>query len=200
MRQFCNHGIERDAKNFQTSNNDKNRAKQGLHHYEMQSLGLNYRLSELQAALGVSQMLRLAEKRDARRAIAEHYDILFAESNLIDVIQPLQQSERARSAHHLYLVEIDWRRLPIQRRLFMQRLDAFGIGTQVHYIPIYEHPYYSESKIDRCYKPLPLERTVRYAERTLSLPLFAEMRKEDAQYVVETIDRIYRQAKEGRDE
>lgn len=193
IRQFCNHGIEREEQNFQTLAKHRDRAAEGPQHYEMQKLGLNYRLSELQAALGASQMLRLESKRERRREIAEHYDQLFIEHNLLDIIQPLQQDARRRSAHHLYLVAIDWHKLGMKRRKFMQELDKLGIGTQVHYIPIFAHPYYQKQDRlgkDRCYIPLELERTRRYAERTLSLPLFAEMGKEDAQYVVESINSI----------
>ena len=188
MRKLRNHGIERDRANFRTPLPEQSIEEQGSEHYEMQELGFNYRLSELHAALGVAQMKRLQPLREQRRALAEHYDALFDGSSLGDCIQPLQRGLRASSAHHLYIVAFNWDAFGMQRRSCMLALREQGIQTQVHYIPIHHHPYYRQRGL--CEKPVSLANSERYAERTLSLPLFADMRKSDAERVVTALENL----------
>ncbi len=162
------------------------REKRGYEHDEMIELGFNYRLSELHAALGVAQMKRLQPLREKRRALAEHYDALFDRSPLIDCLRPLQRGLRRHSAHHLYIVALDWQAFGMSRRSCMLALQRRGIQTQVHYIPIHHHPYYRRRGV--CEKPVSLANSERYAEQTLSLPLFAAMRKSDVERVVATLE------------
>ena len=168
------------------------REKRGGEHDEMIALGFNYRLSELHAALGAAQMKRLQPLREQRHALAEHYDILFERSSLTDCLQPLQRGLRACSAHHLYIVALDWKAFGMPRRSCMLALRRQGIQTQVHYIPIHHHPYYqqrdTDGKLVNCEKPVGLSNSERYAERTLSLPLFADMHNRDAERVVAALE------------
>ena len=189
MRKLRSHGIERDRDNFHTPLPSDT---EGSEHYEMQELGFNYRLSELHAALGAAQMKRLQPLREQRHALAEHYDALFERSSLTDCLQPLQRGLRACSAHHLYIVALDWQAFGMPRRSCMQALQRQGIQTQVHYIPIHHHPYYqqrdTDGKLVNCEKPVGLSNSERYAERTLSLPLFADMHNRDAERVVAALE------------
>ncbi len=189
MRRLRNHGIERNPEKFEQQPLSDT---QGNTHYEMIELGFNYRLSELHAALGVAQMKRLQPLREKRRALAEHYDTLFANSPLSDCLRPLQRNNRRHSAHHLYIVSLDWQELGMPRRSCMQALQRQGIQTQVHYIPIHHHPYYQQRDKDdnlvNCEKPVELANSEHYAKSTLSLPLFADMRKSDVERVVATLE------------
>ena len=183
MRRLRNHGIERNRDNFRTPVPSDT---QGNTHYEMIELGFNYRLSELHAALGLAQMKRLQPLREKRRALAEHYDTLFDNSSLSDCLRPLQRGLRRHSAHHLYIVALDWQDLGMPRRSCMQALQRQGIQTQVHYIPIHHHPYYQQRGV--CEKPVELANSERYAKSALSLPLFADMQKSDAERVVAALE------------
>ncbi len=210
MRLFCNHGIERDVRRFKddVALSAREMAAQkmtyGYQHYQMQVLGLNYRMSELHAALGCSQMRRIDSKRDRRKELAERYDrllddILIDDVNpLSSIIKPLQRNYRERSAHHLYVTTIDWHRLAINRKRFMQTLantgkDGYGICTQVHYIPIYEHPYYREAAkfTERAlFEAVKLPRSAEYAKRALSLPLFTDMPLSAVERVVDALKEL----------
>ena len=194
MRKLRNHGIERDEAKFQAPQHQEKREERGYEHYETQELGFNYRLSELHAALGAAQMKRLQPLREKRRALAEHYDALFDRSSLIDCLQPLQRGLRACSSHHLYIVALDWKAFGMKRRSCMLALQRRGIRTQVHYIPIHHHPYYrqrdKDDKLVNCEQPVSLANSERYAERTLSLPLFADMQKSDVEKVVKTLEEL----------
>ena len=183
MRNLRSHGIERDRDNFRTPLPSDT---EGSEHYEMIELGFNYRLSELHAALGITQMKRLQPLREQRRALAEHYDTLFDNSSLTDCLRPLQRGLRGHSAHHLYIVALDWKAFGMPRRSCMLALRRQGIQTQVHYIPIHHHPYYRQHGV--CEKPVDLANSERYAEQALSLPLFADMHKSDAERVVAALE------------
>ena len=99
-------------------------------YYEMQQLGYNYRLTDIQAALGLSQLSRLNSNFAKRQEIAFNYDKYFAEDALI---KPLQNAGRDRNSHHLYPILIDFSKISITRRELMASLKNSGIGTQVHY-------------------------------------------------------------------
>lgn len=175
MLRLRNHGIERDSALLQNG-------ETGPWYYEQQDLGYNYRLSDIHAALGASQLTRLAAFTARRRALAAHYDAAFQN---LPAIMPLQSNPdwRGRSAHHLYLVHIDYEALSVTRAEFMHRLKQQGIGTQVHYIPVYEHPYYVANP------PVlvpDLPQTQRYYRGALSLPFFPAMTDDDAAFVSET--------------
>ncbi len=125
------HGITRDPERIEA-------ADEGPWYYEQQALGFNYRLTDIQAALGVSQMKRLDAFIARRRELAARYDRLLSE---LPLVTPWQDPH-GRSAFHLYPIRLRLERLNQSRREIFEALRAAGIGVQVHYIPVHLQPYY----------------------------------------------------------
>jgi len=169
MRQFRNHGISTDA---------RTRAEKGTWFYEMIDLGYNYRLTDIQCALGLSQMGRLTQSLERRRAIARRYAKAFER---VPGIQPLAVSSDVLHAYHLYVIQIDPERFGMDRNLAYRKLHEGGIGVNVHYIPVYLHPYYRQRLgIQPGLCPV----TEAAYERILSLPMFPSMTEADAERVI----------------
>ena len=179
LRMFRNHGIEKAASCFQAAQEGA-AGGDAPWYYEQQTLGYNYRLSDLHAALGLSQLGKLDGFIARRRRLAQRYDAAFANS---DAVGPLQAepSWRARSAHHLYTVAVNFETAGTDRRTVMNSLRAGGIGTQVHYIPVYRHPYY-RGRYGVRFEDFP--QAERYYASALTLPLHPGMEDEDVDRVV----------------
>jgi perosamine synthetase len=140
----------------------------GPWYYEMQELGFNYRITDLQCALGLSQLTKLDRFVDRRRALARRYDRAFANH---PTIRPAQAVDKSSSAHHIYVVAVDFAQLGISRTQIMDALRSHGIGTQVHYIPVPMHPYYR--KLGASMDALP--HAAAYYAHCLTLPLYFEL-------------------------
>jgi len=150
-------------------------------YYEMQELGHNYRLTDLQAALGRSQLTRLPQIIERRREIAAAYAGLLQRQFPDGDIRPLATGRQVSHAYHLYVVRIPFERLGISRAAVMNRLRARGVGTQVHYIPVHLHPYYRRL----CgTKPGDFPGAEAYYAETLTLPLFPELTGVDIERVM----------------
>jgi len=159
------HGITRDA--------DKLIENHGGWYHEMQELGYNYRLPDMLAALGHSQLLRAAQNLERRQAIARRYDTELAGL-------PLTLPYRAADIHHafhLYVVQTE------QRKALYDFLRALNIFTQVHYIPCHLHPYYR----GRGWKKGDLPVAEAYYEKCLSLPLYPSLTDEQQTFVIQAI-------------
>ena len=182
LRQLRSHGIERDGTRF-TDNDPREDGDQKPWLYEQQMLGFNYRLTDIQAALGLSQLAKLDEFLARRRAIVARYDEAFSKLRGIRLPQSSPQ-DRARSAHHLYIAVFDFELLGTTRSRLMGQLAEAGIGTQVHYIPVYHHPYYIRRyAIDRANFP----EAEAYYRGCLSLPLYPGLTDEDVERVVAAV-------------
>ncbi len=175
VRSLRSHGITRDEGEFES-------ASHGAWYYEQQALGLNARMTELQAALGLSQLGRLADMQARREALADRYDTLLAR---LPLILPPRLPDR-RSAWHLYAVEIDPARTPVNRAAAFAALREAGIGVNVHYIPIHTQPFYRRLG----FAPGDFPAAERYYARTLSLPLFPALTSAQQDRVVNVLGSV----------
>jgi UDP-4-amino-4,6-dideoxy-N-acetyl-beta-L-altrosamine transaminase len=167
LKRLRNHGIVR---NPGTSSNGH-----GAWYYEMQDLGFNYRLTDLQCALGLSQLRKLEAWVARRREIASLYDRLLGGLN--DVTIP-HQRPNARSSYHLYVIQVP------RRSKVYATLQARGIGVQIHYLPVHLHPLY---RTRFGFKPGDFPVAEAYYERALSLPIFPRLRDEEVEHVVDEL-------------
>ena len=170
---FRNHGVTRD--------NLRNPSPGGWY-YEMQELGLNYRLTDIQCALGIHQLQKLDGFIDARHERVARYEAAFKDISQLRL--PVER-EGVRSGWHIYPVRL-------QGELATRRADVFrmlreaGIGVQVHYIPVHWHPYYE----DLGYKKGTCPKAEAYYEAEISLPLFPGLTEQDQETVIVQVKKI----------
>ena len=174
MRNFRNHGIVRDTGQLES------RTSAAPGYYELQTLGYNYRASDLHCALGASQLSKLDGLVEKRADLVAEYDALL--NDLTPLVRPIQRKSTLRTGWHLYQVLIDFGEAGIDREHLMDRLREHGIGTQVHYIPVDSQPYYRKIS-----ETPPLPGADSFYGRCLSLPLFAGMNKTDVSRVCTTL-------------
>ena len=153
----------------------------GPWYYEMQSLGYNYRLTDLQAALGLTQLAKLDQFAARRKAIISHYNQSLSG---LSWLQTPRQVDGVDSCFHLYVTQIDFSKIGKTRSQAMQKLLDQGVGTQVHYIPVHTQPWYI-STFGYQVGDYPVAEA--YYERTLSLPLFPAMSDADIARVVSAV-------------
>ncbi|MEL7188799.1 MAG: UDP-4-amino-4,6-dideoxy-N-acetyl-beta-L-altrosamine transaminase [Pseudomonadota bacterium] len=165
MQMDRSHGITRDADLLE-------QADEGAWYYEQQRLGFNYRMTDVCAALGLSQLDRLPKFIQRRREIAAVYDAAFAD---LPVVTP-HQHPQAQSAWHLYVIRV----AAEKHRATFDALRAAGILVNLHYIPVYLQPFYQKLGFERGYCP----NAERYYAEALSLPMFPTMTDEQQQKVI----------------
>jgi perosamine synthetase len=169
LRIFRNHGISTDF---------REREKSGSWYYEMTDLGYNYRISDIQCALGRSQLKKLPRFLEHRAAIAQIYTEAFSQT---EHIRPLAVSADVRHAWHLYVVRVEFDRLGIDRKKAFNHLRAKGIGVNVHYLPVHLHPFYQRSfgtHTGMC----PIAESA--YDQILSLPIHPAMSEADIEFVI----------------
>jgi UDP-4-amino-4,6-dideoxy-N-acetyl-beta-L-altrosamine transaminase len=172
MYRFRNHGITTDH---------RTREQAGSWTYEMVDLGYNYRLTDFQSALGISQLAKLDAWLARRQAIARRYDEAFAR---IEGVSPLAVRRDVVHAYHLYVIQLELEQLRVGRTEVYRALRDEGIGVNVHYIPVHLHPYYRERfGTDRGLCP----NAEQAYERILTLPLFPRMSDADEDDVVRAV-------------
>jgi len=157
LRLLRSHGMTRDPAQMEQE-------PEGPWYYEQQELGFNYRLTDVQAALGTSQLARIDTLGVQRDALAQRYDRLLAE---LPLRLPARQADR-QSSWHLYAVEIDAQRTRARRINVFKQLRAAGLGVNVHYIPVHLQPYYARQGFRRGDFPA----AEGYYDQALSIPLF----------------------------
>lgn len=184
LQALRSHGIVREG--FVDADQATNGGEPAAWYYEQQTLGFNYRLSDMQAALGLSQLNRLDMFVSRRREIAARYDEAFRGLAHLDLVQA-DPAERARSAHHLYVGLFDFAALDTTRTAIMNDLHSQGIGSQVHYIPIHRQPYHKALLNVGCEH---FPNAERYYERCLSLPIFPAMTDEEVERVIQAVTRV----------
>lgn len=172
MQLLRTHGITRDP--LQMKN-----VVQGTWYYEQQDLGFNYRMTDFQAALGLSQLERLESFVARRQSLASTYNEAIAD---LPLILPFQNPD-AHSAVHLYVIQVDTDHSPLNRLSLFESLRKAGIGVGVHYIPVHLHPYYRDLGFGMGSFP----EAEYYYTRALSLPLYAGLTEDDQAKVIETL-------------
>lgn len=175
MALYRSHGITRDASLMQNESH-------GGWYYEQVDLGFNYRMTELQAALGVSQMQRLESFIEARHQLARRYDALLKD---LPLIIPFQLEE-TYSGLHLYVIRLKLDEINKTHKGVFEALREQGIGVNLHYIPVHTQPYYQQMG----FKWGDFPQSEAYYQEAISLPMFHIMTVEQQDVVVETLTRI----------
>lgn len=174
------HGINKGNDPLLNLDAAREAGEPNLWYYEMQELGLNYRITDIQSALALSQLGKLDRFITRRKERARRYDSALAG---MTTLKPAQPTGRERSAHHLYPVRIDFRQAGYTRTQLMGRLRERGVGSQVHYIPVYSHPYYRHLG----YRSGDCPEAEAYYREALSLPLFFTLSDGDQEGVVKAL-------------
>lgn len=152
-------------------------------YYELHAASTNYRVTDMQCALGTNQLGKLPRFAAARAAVRAVYDAELP--RLSPVVRAVTPSAVTAPVLHLYIALIDFAAVGLSRRQVMERLRAEGIGTQVHYIPLHLQPYFRD-----LYGASSLPGAESYYARALSLPMFAGMSPDDARRVVDTLEKV----------
>ncbi|MCS3661170.1 UDP-4-amino-4,6-dideoxy-N-acetyl-beta-L-altrosamine transaminase [Salinibacter ruber] len=175
MRQFRNHGI--------TSTHHE-RSEEGSWYYEIPEAGYNYRLTDFQCALGMSQLEKLPGWVERRREIAARYDEAFGS---MEATEPLKRRDDATCAYHLYVIRLALDRLQVDRKTLFEALQAEGIGVNVHYIPVHLQPHYRENLGT---EPGLCPNAEAGYERILTLPVFPRMAESDMEDVIRAVRKV----------
>lgn len=175
LQMFRSHGI--------TKNNLINEAD-GDWYYEMQYLGFNYRITDIQTALGISQLKKLDSFVKSRREIAEKYDELFEDNPYFDVTS---ENENGDSAYHLYPILLKDEYAGHKKEIF-SRLRQEGLGVQVHYIPVYLQPYYQNLGYKKGECPV----DEKFYKKEISIPMFPTLDDDDdLDFVKEKLYKVF---------
>ncbi len=175
VRRFRNHGFSSDTRARERSNTWAT---------EMVELGFNYRLSDIGAALGCSQIGRLDQILERRRTLATRYTKALSQ---IDGVRPQVVVQPSEHAWHIYPIVVDGQRLRVDRDHVIRALRAEGIGVNLHYPPVHLHPYYRR-RFGFKRGHLPVTETI--ADRLITLPLFTDMTARDQDDVLEALRKV----------
>jgi perosamine synthetase len=175
MRRFRNHGITADH---------HQRAQKATWYYQIADLGFNYRITDIQCALGISQLDKLDGWLARRREIAHQYTNAFRTAA---IVHPLKASQIVDHAYHLYVVRLNTGSLKISRPEIFKALRENGIGANVHYIPLNLQPYY-QNRFDTYQGQCPVAEAA--YEQILSLPIYPSMTEQDVERVITTLAQI----------
>lgn len=178
LLRFRTHGIEKRFDKLVNADED-----QGAWYHEMQDLGYNYRMTDIQAALGSSQLARLPQFIERRRQIAAQYRKRLA---TISGIAVLSEKAQVESAYHLFPILITKEPTGKYRKLVFEALRAENIGVQVHYIPVYRHPYYQKNVAGKSECP----NAEKFYSAEISLPMFPSMSDQDINDVITALEKI----------
>lgn len=173
---YRSHGITKDPSLMEHE-------PDGPWYYEQLALGMNYRMTDMQAALIISQLNKLPKFSARRKAIVKAYDEAFSKLPQLFVQKEIPQSDTTR---HLYILRIIPEKLSINRRQFFEALAAENVCCQVHYIPTYYFPYYEKMGYQRGICP----KAEKLYEEVISLPLYYAMTDQDVEDVIRAVTRI----------
>ena len=173
---FRAHGITRDNDLLVNQN-------EGPWYYEQLDLGYNYRITDIQCALGISQLKKLDKFIDRRKRIVNMYNDEF--KSLEGIITPYQ-GHHTDSSWHLYVIKLELDKLKVGRKEIFEELKKQNIGVNVHYIPVYYFPYYQRLGYNKGSCPV----AEKLYESIITLPLFPDMTDKDVEYVTRTVQSI----------
>jgi len=175
MQRLRSHGITRESSLMDEDSH-------GMWYYQQIELGFNYRMTDIQAALGVSQMQRLDEYIEVRHRLRKIYDEML---ETLPVIRPYQ-SEDAYSALHLYPVQVSTNAKGLDRKKVFELLRGSGVGVNVHYIPVHIQPYYKQFG----FRESDFPNAMSYYEKSISLPLYSGLNEDQQLTVVNSLMNI----------
>lgn len=177
VQRFRNHGIDRDA---------RQREKANTWQYEMHEMGYNYRISDIQCALGRSQLKKLAKWIKQRQLIAERYDAAFSQSDSVSA--PLVHDDR-HHARHLYPLRLRQDRVVLTRDQIFRELRARGIGVNVHFVPVHLQPYYRNNYSTG---PRLCPNAEQAYEELFSLPIYSTLTSQEVSRVISAVIEVTR--------
>ena len=183
LLKFRTHGIHKNKQDFY--NKDMAYDENGninQWYYEMSDLGYNYRITDIQSALGISQLKKIDKFIKARRKIAKAYDYGFSKNKFI---KTPKENENVKHAYHLYTLLIDFKKIKKSRNEKMKKLKDLNIGTQVLYIPVHLQPYYLKKYN---FKKGDFPNSEIYYESCLSIPIFPGISKKEINFIIEKIN------------
>lgn len=172
LKIFRHHGIVGDKSN------------KGSWYYEIYKPGHNFRITDFQCALGISQLRKLDHFVDRRREIAAKYNKAFAQME--ELITPMEGGG-VKAAYHIYVIQLRTELLKVGRKEVFEALRAENIGVNVHYMPLHLHPFYQR---EFGYKKGDYPKAERYYERAITLPIFPKMSDEDVEDVIEALEKV----------
>lgn len=170
---YRSHGITRDSKLM-------TRTADGPWYYQQIDLGFNYRMTDMQAALGYSQMQKVDEFVSKRRYLAERYNELL--KNINDIQLPYQ-NEDTNSSWHLYVVRVDFSKISKTKQQIFAEIKEKGIRLNLHYIPVHTQPYYESLG----FKDGDFPNSEKYYEEAFTLPLYYSLTDEQQDYIVKSL-------------
>ncbi|MCF6465225.1 UDP-4-amino-4,6-dideoxy-N-acetyl-beta-L-altrosamine transaminase [Clostridium sp. Cult2] len=176
LKLFRTHGITRDREILHNKD-------EGPWYYEQLDLGYNYRMTDIQCALGISQLNKLDRFLGRRREIAEKYNKYLKD---IDGIIIPQQAKFSNSSWHIYVIQLELEKFKVGRKEIFKALQAENIGVNVHYIPVYYHPYYKKMGYENGICP----NAEKLYERVITIPLYPKMSDGDVEDVVMALEKV----------
>jgi UDP-4-amino-4,6-dideoxy-N-acetyl-beta-L-altrosamine transaminase len=186
LKKLRTHGIEKNYLNFKLKKDSYTNKLKNPWFYEMQELGYHYRITDIQCALGISQIKKLDKFIKKRKLISKKYDKAFEKETNCEIFQ---KGLKKGSSHHLYILKINFKKIGISRAEFMNKLKTKGIMTQVHYIPVNIQPYY-KTKFPKYRKLIEVKK---YYEEALSIPIYYDLKEKEQNYVINNIKKLIKQ-------